>query len=380
MEGKFDNEEREGLCNFIKSTDRFTNGPLVHEFEKTWSNWVGVKNSAMTNSGASGNYLSIAILKHLKGKGEVIVPSLGWSTDISSLIQLGLTPVFVDINPNNLCMDEKALENAITSKTIGVVLIHTLGFNGLSENIINICIKNNLFLIEDCCEAHGATFKDKRVGSFGNLSIFSFYYGHHISTIEGGMVCSKNDELHDLAKMFRSHGMIREASQELQNKYKNNYKDLNPLFTFAVPGFNLRSTEINAFIGLQQMQKIDLIIKKRSDNLNHWLKNLNKDKYFTNFNQEGSSNFALPLVLNEENPDLFLKLKSYLTKSEVEFRVGTAGGGNLARQPFVINNSHRISGTLKNTDKIHSYGLYVGNHENLNNENINRVVEAINEL
>ena len=380
MEGKFDNEEREGLCNFIKSTDRFTNGPLVHEFEKTWSNWVGVKNSAMTNSGASGNYLSIAILKHLKGKGEVIVPSLGWSTDISSLIQLGLTPVFVDINPNNLCMDEKALENAITSKTIGVVLIHTLGFNGLSENIINICIKNNLFLIEDCCEAHGATFKDKRVGSFGNLSIFSFYYGHHISTIEGGMVCSKNDELHDLAKMFRSHGMIREASQELQDKYKNNYKDLNPLFTFAVPGFNLRSTEINAFIGLQQMQKIDLIIKKRSDNLNHWLKNLNKDKYFINFNQEGSSNFALPLVLNEENPDLFLKLKSYLTKSEVEFRVGTAGGGNLARQPFVINNSHRISGTLKNTDKIHSYGLYVGNHENLNNENINRVVEAINDL
>lgn len=380
MEGKFDNEEREGLCNFIKSTDRFTNGPLVHEFEKIWSNWVGVKNSAMTNSGASGNYLSIAILKHLKGKGEVIVPSLGWSTDISSLIQLGLTPVFVDINPNNLCMDEKALENAITSKTIGVVLIHTLGFNGLSENIINICIKNNLFLIEDCCEAHGATFKDKRVGSFGNLSIFSFYYGHHISTIEGGMVCSKNDELHDLAKMFRSHGMIREASQELQDKYKNNYKDLNPLFTFAVPGFNLRSTEINAFIGLQQMQKIDLIIKKRSDNLNHWLKNLNKDKYFINFNQEGSSNFALPLVLNEENPDLFLKLKSYLTKSEVEFRVGTAGGGNLARQPFVINNSHRISGTLKNTDKIHKYGLYVGNHENLNNENINRVVEAINEL
>ncbi len=380
MEGKFDNEEREGLCNFIKSTDRFTNGPLVHEFEKTWSNWVGVKNSAMTNSGASGNYLSIAILKHLKGKGEVIVPSLGWSTDISSLIQLGLTPVFVDINPNNLCMDEKALENAITSKTIGVVLIHTLGFNGLSENIINICIKNNLFLIEDCCEAHGATFKDKRVGSFGNLSIFSFYYGHHISTIEGGMVCSKNDELHDLAKMFRSHGMIREASQELQDKYKNNYKDLNPLFTFAVPGFNLRSTEINAFIGLQQMQKIDLIIKKRSDNLNHWLKNLNKDKYFINFNQEGSSNFALPLVLNEENPDLFLKLKSYLTKSEVEFRVGTAGGGNLARQPFVINNSHRISGTLKNTDKIHRYGLYVGNHENLNNENINRVVEAINDL
>lgn len=380
MEGKFGNEERERLCDFIKTSDRFTNGPLVREFEKIWSEWVGSKNSSMTNSGASGNYLSTAILKHIKGKGEVIVPSLGWSTDISSLIQLGLTPVFVDINPQNLCMDESAFENAITSNTIGVVLIHTLGFNGLSENIINICKKNQLFLIEDCCEAHGATFKGKRVGSFGDLSVFSFYYGHHITTIEGGMVCSNNEEFHDLAKMYRSHGMTREASQELQDKYKNEFKDLNPLFTFAVPGFNLRSTEINAFIGIQQMQKIDNIVKKRSDNLNHWLKILDKDKYFTKFHQEGSSNFALPLVLNEENPDLFSRVKSYLTKNDVEFRVGTAGGGNLARQPFVINNIHRISGTLNNTDKIHEFGLYIGNHENLMYENINKVAGELNEL
>ena len=226
MDGKFNSDEREKLCNFIKTTDRFTNGPLVKEFEQSWSNWAGVKNSVMINSGASGNYLSIALLKHLKGIGEVIVPSLGWSTDISSLIQLGLTPVFVDINCNNLCMDENALENAITSKTIGVVLIHTLGFNGISENIINICKKNNLFLIEDCCEAHGATFKNKRVGSFGDVSVFSFYYGHHISTIEGGMLCAKNDEHYDLAKMYRSHGMTREASKDIQDKYLKDFKYL----------------------------------------------------------------------------------------------------------------------------------------------------------
>lgn len=380
MDGKFNSDEREKLCNFIKTTDRFTNGPLVKEFEQSWSNWAGVKNSVMINSGASGNYLSIALLKHLKGIGEVIVPSLGWSTDISSLIQLGLTPVFVDINCNNLCMDENALENAITSKTIGVVLIHTLGFNGISENIINICKKNNLFLIEDCCEAHGATFKNKRVGSFGDVSVFSFYYGHHISTIEGGMLCAKNDEHHDLAKMYRSHGMTREASKDVQDKYLKDFKDLNPLFTFAVPGFNLRSTEINAFIGLQQLLKIDDIIKMRSNNLKYWLKHLNKSKYFTDFVEDGSSNFALPLVLNEENPILFSKVKSFLSKNNVEFRVGTAGGGNLARQPFVINNNYRISGTLNNTNKIHSFGLYVGNHENLKLENIEMVVTKLNEL
>lgn len=380
MEGKFDFREREKLCDFIKNTDRFTNGPLVKEFEQTWSDWLGVTNSVMTNSGASGNYLSVAILKHLKGVGEVIVPSLGWSTDVSSLIQLGLTPVLVDINPSNLCIDSDALEDAITPKTVAVVLIHTLGFNGLSEHIIDICQRNNLFLIEDCCEAHGATYENKRVGSVGDLSVFSFYYGHHITTIEGGMVCSNNSEYYDFAKMFRSHGMIREASDDVLEYYLQEFKDLNPLFTFAVPGFNFRPTEINAFIGLQQMLNIDSIVEKRTSNLIYWLNALNKNKYFTNFNDKGSSNFALPLLLNDESPALFSEVKKCLIENNVEFRVGTAGGGNLARQPFVINNEHRISGNLKNTEKIHNYGLYVGNHENLKIEQIDSLVEVLNGL
>ena len=174
MEGKFSAFEREELCNFIKTTNRFTNGPLVKKFEENWSSWVGAENSVMVNSGASGNLITSAILKQANGIGEVIVPAIGWSTDISSLIQLGLKPVFVDVNIENFSMNEIALEEAITPDTIGVVLIHTLGFNGLSDKIIELCKKNNLFLIEDCCEAHGAKFRDQRVGSFGIYQYFHF--------------------------------------------------------------------------------------------------------------------------------------------------------------------------------------------------------------
>ena len=380
MEGKFSAFEREELCNFIKITNRFTNGPLVKKFEENWSSWVGAENSVMVNSGASGNLITSAILKQANGIGEVIVPAIGWSTDISSLIQLGLKPVFVDVNIENFSMNEIALEEAITPDTIGVVLIHTLGFNGLSDKIIELCKKNNLFLIEDCCEAHGAKFRDQRVGSFGDLSVFSFYYGHHITTIEGGMVCSKSAQFNELAKMFRSHGMVREAEENTQKTFKAEFPDLNPLFTFAVPGFNLRSTEINAFLGLQQLSKIDSIIDIRTNNLIFWLESLDSSLYFTEFNLEGSSNFALPLLLRERNKKLFSKITECLKKNKVEFRIGTAGGGNLAKQPFVLENSHRVSGELINANKIHTFGLYIGNHENVTPSQIKLISEVLNDL
>lgn len=380
MEGKFSAFEREELCNFIKSTNRFTNGPLVKKFEENWSSWVGTENSVMVNSGASGNLITSAILKQANGIGEVIVPAIGWSTDISSLIQLGLKPVFVDVNIENFSMNDIALEQAITSDTIGVVLIHTLGFNGLSEKIIELCKKNNLFLIEDCCEAHGAKFRNQRVGSFGDLSVFSFYYGHHITTIEGGMVCSKSAKFNELAKMFRSHGMVREAEEKTQKTFKTDFPDLNPLFTFAVPGFNLRSTEINAFLGLQQLSKIDSIIDIRTNNLIFWLESLDSSLYFTEFNIEGSSNFALPLLLREGDKKLFFKITECLKKNKVEFRVGTAGGGNLAKQPFVLENNHRVSGELINANKIHTFGLYIGNHENVTPSQIKLISEVLNDL
>jgi CDP-6-deoxy-D-xylo-4-hexulose-3-dehydrase len=372
--------DRKVLSDFILSGERLTNGPKVKEFEKVWSEWIGIKHSIMVNSGASANYISIAMVKEILGEGEIIVPPLGWVSDISSVVQLGMTPVFVDISMDNLAITSENIKNAITSKTKAIVLVHCLGFNGMTEEIVSIAKQNNLLLIEDCCESHGATFRDKKIGTYGDISLFSFYFGHHITTIEGGTICVNDDKLCDLAKLFRSHGMTREASQGLQTEYQTKYPHLNPLFTFAVAGFNMRSTEINAVLGIEQMNRIDYNIQKRTENLNTWLTNLDENKFIVKFDCVGSSNFALPLVLQ---PSQIIKKKevcSILEQEKVEYRLGTAGGGNQALQPYLEKFNHRIQGDLSNANYIHHNALYIGNHTELNDEKIKNLCKKLNNV
>ena len=197
--------DRQVLSDFILSGERLTNGPKVKEFERIWSEWLGIKHSVMVNSGASANYISIAMVKELKGIGEVIVPPLGWVSDLASIAQLGMKPVIVDIDMKNLAITAENIKNAITVDTKAIVLIHCLGFNGISDEIIQIAKDNNILLIEDCCESHGATYKEQKIGTFGDISLFSFYFGHHITTVEGGVVCVNDNKLYDLVKLFRSH-------------------------------------------------------------------------------------------------------------------------------------------------------------------------------
>jgi len=372
--------DRKVLSDFILSGERLTNGPKVKEFEKLWSNWLGVKHSVMVNSGASANYISIAMVKELLGEGEIIVPPLGWVSDISSVVQLGMTPVFVDISMNNLAITAENIKNAITSKTKAIVLVHCLGFNGLTDEIVSIAKQHNLILIEDCCESHGAVFKDQKIGTYGDISLFSFYFGHHITTVEGGTICVNDDKLYDLAKLFRSHGMTREASQELQTEYQTKYPHLNPLFTFAVAGFNMRSTEINAVLGIEQMKRIDYNIQKRTDNLNVWLDNLNRSKFMVDFNTKGSSNFALPLVLQASQIDKLKDICNILEQEKVEYRLGTAGGGNQALQPYLKKFPHRIEGILSIANYIHSNALYIGNHPELTKEQIINLCKKLNNV
>lgn len=372
--------DKEVLASFILNSNKFTNGPKVKEFEQVWSDWLGTKHSVMVNSGASANYISIAIVKELMGVGEVIVPPLGWVSDISSVVQLGMDPVFVDVDLNNLAISVENIKKAITPKTKAVVLVHCLGFNGVSDELIKLCREKNILLIEDCCESHGAKYNDKRVGSFGDISLFSFYFGHHITTIEGGMVCTNSDIIYDLSKLFRSHGMTREASPQVQEHYKQQFPNLNPLFTFAVAGFNMRSTELNAVLGLEQMKRLDYNIDCRINNLNTWLSNLNSDIFYTAFNVEGNSNFALPLILNSPNKELLKKVCDILNDEKVEYRLGTAGGGNQALQPYLKNTSYNIVGELEVTTYIHEYSLYIGNHPELNEEQIINLCNKLNNV
>ena len=371
--------DKKALTDFINTPNqRFTQGEKVREFEDAWSKYLGCKYSVFVNSGASANYIMTSIMKEEKGLGEVIVSPLGWVSDVSPLVNLGFTPVFVDVDMSNMSISLENIKKAMTKDTVGICLVHVLGFSAINKELVNFAKENDLFLIEDCCESHGAKHKGQMVGTFGDISNFSFYFGHHITTIEGGMVCTNDANLYNLAKLFRSHGMTREAHPNLQEFYKIRYPKLNPLFTFAVPGYNMRNQEMNAVLGLEQLKRLDFNIEKRSENFETWVDNLG-DRYFTDYDVNGNSNFALPLILKEEDEDLFSKCCKLLEDEKVEFRVGTAGGGNQARQPYLESYEFRTH-DLKDKNHIHDFGLYIGNHPELNNEQIVDLCQRLNSL
>ncbi len=322
-----------------------TQSKKVLEFEKKWSKWLGVKYSIFVNSGSSANYLTMLALKIIHGeKGEVIVPSLTWISDIVSVINNGFKPVFVDINLDNLCMDETHILKSLNKKTKAVFITHAQGFNGLSENLLKVLKKRKILLIEDVCESHGATFKSKKLGSFGEISNFSFYYAHHLSTIEGGMICTNNKKIYETVRMLRSHGMVRESGNDIFEKQMiKKYSDLSPKFIFMYPGFNMRNNEISAILGINQLKRLDYNNRLRSKNFAFFLKNLDPNIYKTDFNLEGNSNYAFPLILKKASFQMRDKLEKLMIKNGIEFRRGNAGGGNQLRQPYLKKYFKRIN-------------------------------------
>tara|TARA_A100001391_G_scaffold42312_2_gene24576 strand:+ start:1385 stop:2569 length:1185 start_codon:yes stop_codon:yes gene_type:complete len=378
-------EDKTALIDHINIDGvRFTQGSKVRQFEKEWSEWLGVKHSVFVNSGASANYIMVSIMKEMKGYGEVIVPTLGWVSDISPVVNLGLKPVFVDVSLETFSTDIEKILPLVNENTIGITLVHCLGFNSISQQIIDLCKDKDIFLIEDCCEAHGATYQEKKVGTLGDVSNFSFYFGHHMTTIEGGMVCTNDDEIYQYAKMFRSHGMTRldylqndELGMNLQKKYESLYPDLNPLFTFAVPGYNMRNQELNAIIGTSQLKRLDYNIQRRVENLKTWVDTLDSEKFFTDYQLEGNSNFALPLIILGEDRNRLLRVCDILKRNEVEYRIGTAGGGNQAKQPY-LEKYDFVAGELPNSDYIHHYSLYIGNHPEISKEKIINLCNNLN--
>ena len=376
-------EDKKALINFIKSTSKFTNGIKVKEFEKKWSKWLGVKYSTFVNSGSSANLISIHVLKELKkNKNEVILPAFTWNSDVISVLNAGFKPVFVDIKLKNLALDEEQVKKKINKKTAAIFLTHAMGFPGISSNFLKFIKKRKIFLIEDVCESHGATLNNKKLGSLGNISNFSFYYAHHITTIEGGMICTNSKEIDTLVKMKRGHGLLRDSQNEtLINKTKKKLKDLNSDFIFFTEGFNLRNNELSAVIGLQQLKRLNKIIKAR--NLNHrlFIKHLRKDIFFTDFNLKGSSNYAFQLILKKRNKKLFNKVLSVLKKNAIEYRVGSVGGGNQLRQPYLKSyNLKKNFKSLKNTEHMHFYGLYIGNYPHLEHKKIINLCKLLDEI
>ena len=376
-------EDLSSVIKFLKKNPHLTQSIKVKEFEKKWSNWLGVKYSIFVNSGSSANYLTMLILKILTGKGgEVIVPTLTWISDIVSVMNNGFKPVFTDINPRNLSMSESEILKKISKKTKAVFLTHAQGFNGLSYKLLRILKKKKILLIEDVCESHGATFNNKKLGTFGKISNFSFYFAHHLSTIEGGMICTNDKKIYEIAKMLRSHGMVRESENKRFEKSKiKKHKDLSPKFIFLYPGFNMRNDEISAVIGINQLKSLDKNNKIRSKNFKYFLKNLDPFLYKTDYDLKGNSNYAFPVVLKTKSIKIRDDLEKLMKKHSIEFRRGNAGGGNQLRQPYIKN--YNLKFNLKNfpnVEHIHFFGYYIGNFPSLKKNKIKKICSILNSL
>jgi CDP-4-dehydro-6-deoxyglucose reductase, E1 len=359
-----------------------TQSKQVRLFEQEWSSWLGVKHSVFLNSGASANLLTMTAVREAFGPGEVIVPTLTWVSDVASVLQCGFKPVFVDINPRTLGMDDEQVIARLTPQTRAVFLTHILGYNALTQRLLDELKARNVPLIEDVCESHGATFQGRKLGSFGLMSNFSFYYAHHMSTIEGGMVCTDDPKLYETVRMLRSHGMVREAdSDALKRSYREKHPDLNPDFIFAFPAYNVRSTEINAVLGRSQLKRLDQNNERRRANLRLFLDNLDPGKYRTDFEIEGSCNYAFTLVLQKPDAAFRDRLEACLRAAKVEFRRGTSGGGNQLRQPYL----RRVVGDAEcekypRVDHVHFYGYYIGNYPELEQSKILALCELLNQI
>ena len=268
MRNNFDKNDFKSIINLLQSDDpKLTQGQNVKKFEKKWSDWLGIKYSVFVNSGSSANLLTIAALKtKFPNGGEIIVPPLTWVSDISSVIFFGFKPVFVDIDFKTLSLDNNDVISKVNSKTVAVFITHAQGFNGLNKKLIDFLKENNILLIEDVCESHGANYKGKKCGTFGWISNFSFYYAHHMSTIEGGMICTDDENIYQVLKMLRGHGLLRESdSKEFQEHNIKKFPELNKDFIFLLNGFNVRNNEIGALLGISQLKKLDKNIIKRHE-------------------------------------------------------------------------------------------------------------------
>ncbi len=383
MQNNITRSDLDCLITYLSSDNpQLTHGPLVAEFESKWSEWLGVKHSIMLNSGSSANDLTMHALRELYGPGEVIVPPLTWVSDIASVLNYGHKPIFVDINRHSLAIDTDLILKAISPSTKAVFLTHVLGYNGLTDKLLTELENRNIPLIEDVCESHGATHNGKKLGSFGWASNFSFYYAHHMTSIEGGMISTNDSGLYDILRMLRSHGMVRESlNLETKKKYTTEHPDLNSDFIFAYPSHNMRPTEINGLIALEQLKRLDDNNLQRTKNLKHFLSILNPKIFQVDFNIVGSSNYAFTLVLNEANFTVRNQIEHLLKENGIEFRRGLSGGGNQLRQPYLRDKKGiPTAEDLTVVDHIHHFSWYIGNFPDLDSARIDRLGVILSQL
>ena len=408
MKSQFTNEDAWSVVRLLVDDEdqvrpevRLTQGPQVKAFEEEFSQWLGVKHAVMVNSGSSANLLTMAALRERRGGkhlvasfGKVLVPCVTWASDITSVLHAGFEPVFVDIDRRTLGMDgERVWKETTEHDHAAVFVTHCMGYNafdGWARGANNVCCDTPLF--EDCCEGPGAKYGSKKVGTVGFASNYSFYYAHHMTTIEGGMVCTDDEDFAQVVRCLRGHGLLREAQGDkfnpnapiiqfdTANPDDKGVEDLEPQFAFMLAGYNCRSTEINAVIGRSQLKRLDEGIEQRRELLQLFLSLLDPDLYQTDFAVEGSSPYALTLVLRNNDEQLRSRVAGLLAGMGVETRRGIAGGGNQLRQPYLRRRYGTMYAEFPNAEHVHWNGYAIGLWPSLEPVEIKWLCEKLNGL
>jgi len=372
-----DNKDINILVDWLKTYPRLTKGPVTLDFEKKYSEWLGRKYSVFVNSGSSANLLMLSALKqgeYLKN-GKVVVPSVAWATDLAPVIQLGLEPVLCDSNMEDLSADLEHLEKIFQEESPSVLMfVSVLGLVPDMNKIVELCFEYDVILLEDTCESLGCEYKGKKLGTFGKMSSFSTFFGHHISTIEGGIVSTDDFELYELLLSIRSHGWDRDLSVETQFKLQQDWdiSEFDTMYTFYYSGFNIRSTDLQAYIGLAQIDNLNDWGKKREENFHLYNKLIRNDFWKVKSKPDClESNFAYPIIHPKRD-----EIVKTLTSNNVEVRPMICG--SMGTQPFYVKEFGELK--LPNVTIIDEYGFYVPNNPKLTREEVSFISGLVNEI
>ena len=372
-----DKQDISKLSDWLLEMPRLTKGQKTLEFEAKFSEFLGCKHSVFCNSGSSANLLitSSLLQSNRLRNNKIIVPQISWSTTLFPSMQLGLQPILCDCNRTNLGIDVEHFKKIIKEENpAAIILVHVLGFDSSIKEISDLCKENDIILIEDTCESLGSQTDNQQLGMFGLASSFSFYFGHHISTIEGGMVCTDDDEFAEIIKMIRSHGWDRDLSEHRKKAYQDQWKikGIDSLYTFYYTGFNLRSTDLQAFLGINQIDKIPHIVKRREENYLLY-KELLQDYTWTptpTVDQNVVSSMGYPLIV--KNRDAIYRS---LNENNIECRPLISG--SMGMQPAWIDQYGPCPSP--NASVIDSMGMYVPNHQDLTLEQVELICNTIKE-
>ena len=368
--------DRLKMANFIMTNSRLTNGPKVRQFEEKWSEWLGVKHSLFVSSGSTANSLLVAAWKELNGVpdgAKVIVPACTWVTNISPILQNNLTPVFCDINLRDFSFSLDGLYAIAEehSDIRAIFVTHLLGFPAKIPAFEKIFPYADI--LEDVCESHGAVVEGGTMaGTYGVGGTFSFYFGHHMTTVEGGMVTTDNTELYDLMRVKRSHGMARESGY--LPTYAHQYPEINPAFLFVTDGYNFRNNEIGAVLGKSQLCRLDDMIVKRNENYRTYYDMMlaKQDQFIVPTWNLRLSSFCFPFI--SRDVETHNRLQALLKEYRVEYR--PVVGGNLLKQPFLKGYEARCP----NADALQERGLYIGNSHFVGDRHMAMLAEILDQV